>query len=186
MYGGRIKAVAHFPRATGFVRLFTDPAGQDRATAFKMSEGNRFYPTQLYFTWVYLSDSLSVCFAAVCHMTIGQLLSPIFIDEQDYSDVVLNLTPGGIKGRRLHDVDVYRAVPYAKRPTRFEMAKIIESFPGAEPFDAQSRGPTCFRFPLPGEELGEMSEDCLTLGTGFEIVVSHCLKRPITIRECVM
>ena len=95
----------------------------------------------------------------------GQGLTPIFIDGQSYDNVNLELSAGTIRGRRLNDypVDIYRAVPYASTTRRFEMAEMIEQFPGRNTFDARDKGPTCLRYPLPGEELGEMSEDCLTL-----------------------
>ena len=95
----------------------------------------------------------------------GESMSPVYIEGQSYSNVNLDLTAGTIRGRALDEfaVDIYRAVPYANTPGRFEMAEMIVAFPGRGTFDARSQGPTCFRFPLPGEILGEMSEDCLTL-----------------------
>ena len=89
----------------------------------------------------------------------GQVLSPYDIDDQDYEDIELTLSPGKILGKRLENLDVYRQVPYAKPPVRFEMGEEIDTF-GAEILNAQSEAVSCF----PGLPRNDsFSENCLTL-----------------------
>ena len=105
-----------------------------------------------------------------------QFYSPFVINNTDaLSEVQLNLNQGSITGLRFDGFDVYRGVPYAKPPGRFEHAQMIESFSN---FDARNFGPSCFQ--APGYSFfgysfdlginftswlrdGVISEDCLTL-----------------------
>ena len=78
---------------------------------------------------------LSVCSA--------QYLSPVEIRQEDALDVVsLQLDRGTVTGLRFQDFDLYRGIPYAEIPERFEIAKPVEKL---ENFNGTWWGPICYQ-----------------------------------------
>ena len=78
---------------------------------------------------------LSVCSA--------QYLSPVEIRQENALDVVsLQLDRGSVTGLRFQDFDLYRGIPYAEKPERFEVANSVEKL---ENFNATWWGPICYQ-----------------------------------------
>ena len=98
-----------------------------------------------------------------------KLLSPFLVDDQPFENVELELNQGTIRGRRLENVDIYRGVPYANPPVRFEMPVAVDPWSGVK--DALNFGPTCYQTYInpvlqntaSEEAKGNVSEDCLTV-----------------------
>lgn len=99
----------------------------------------------------------------------NQLLSPFLVDDQPFENIELELNQGTVRGRRLKNVDIYRGVPYANRPDRFEMPVAVDAWPEVK--DALTFGPTCYQTYInpvlqniaSEEAIGNVSEDCLTV-----------------------
>ena len=96
-------------------------------------------------------------------------MSPFLVDEQPFENVELELNQGTIRGRRLENVDIYRGIPYANPPVRFEMPVAVDGWSGIK--DALNFGPTCYQTYInpvlqntaSEETKGNVSEDCLTV-----------------------
>ena len=85
-----------------------------------------------------------MAFCQKCNvLKINQLLSPFLVDDQPFENVELELNQGTIRGRRLENVDVFRGVPYANPPVRFEMPEAVDAWTGVK--DALLFGPTCYQ-----------------------------------------